>query len=340
MIVSWEEVPHSGQNGPITGYLLYYTNTTFSDTINIIGGENRAYTLTELRPYTNYTVTVSAYNDAGTGPTSDNRTQQTEQAKPTSFPENIIFSSVKARSLTVLWDEVPPSGQNGPITGYLLNYTNATFSDTLNITGGENRAYTLTELRPYTNYTMTVSAYNDAGTGPTSDNRIQQTEQAKPTSSPENIIFSSVEARSLNVSWDEVSGQNGPITGYLLYYTNTTFSDTINITGGGNRSYTLTELRPYTNYTVTVSAYNDAGTGPTSDNRTRQTEQAEPTSSPENITFPLVEARSLIVSWEEVPHSGQNGPITGYLLYYTNTCLLYTSPSPRDRTRSRMPSSA
>ena len=106
-----------------------------------------------------------------------------------------------------------------------------------------------------------------------------------------------------------------------------------------------------------VSAYNDVGTGPTSDNRTQQTEQAEPTSSPENITFPSVEARSMIVAWEEVTHSGQNGPITGYLLYYTNTtfsdtinitggenraytCLLYTSPSPRDRTRSRMPSSA
>ena len=26
--------------------------------------------------------------------------------------------------------------------------------------------------------------------------------------------------------------------------------------------------------------------------------------------------------------------------FTTNTCLLYTSPSPRDRTRSRMPSSA
>ena len=97
---------------------------------------------------------------------------------------------------------------------------------------------------------------------------------SEPTSSPENIIFSSVEARSLNVSWDEVSGHNGPITGYLLYYTNTTFSDTINITGGENRSYTLTELRPYANYTVTVSAYNDGGTGPSSDNRTQLTEQA------------------------------------------------------------------
>ena len=28
------------------------------------------------------------------------------------------------------------------------------------------------------------------------------------------------------------------------------------------------------------------------------------------------------------------------LSFVTNTCLLYTSPSPRDRTRSRMPSSA
>ena len=30
----------------------------------------------------------------------------------------------------------------------------------------------------------------------------------------------------------------------------------------------------------------------------------------------------------------------GYEFNKNNTCLLYTSPSPRDRTRSRMPSSA
>ena len=38
------------------------------------------------------------------------------------------------------------------------------------------------------------------------------------------------------------------------------------------------------------------------------------------------------------------GAVTGYQSFSTigngNTCLLYTSPSPRDRTRSRMPSSA
>src|SRR5664280_2834075 len=32
--------------------------------------------------------------------------------------------------------------------------------------------------------------------------------------------------------------------------------------------------------------------------------------------------------------------LDGMLYYLSNSCLLYTSPSPRDRTRSRMPSSA
>ena len=95
-------------------------------------------------------------------------------SEPTS-PDNIMFSLVEARSLIVSWDEVPCSGQNGPITRYILYYTNMTFSDTITITGGENRSYT---LRPYTNYTVTVSAYNGARTGPTSDNRTQQNEQA------------------------------------------------------------------------------------------------------------------------------------------------------------------
>ena len=71
MSVSWNEVPCIGQNGPITGYFLYYTTTISNDTVNITGGDNRQYILTGLTPYTNYTVTVKAYNDAGTGPTSN-----------------------------------------------------------------------------------------------------------------------------------------------------------------------------------------------------------------------------------------------------------------------------
>ena len=60
----------------------------------------------------------------------------------------------------------------------------------------------------------------------------------------------------------------------------------------------------------------------------------------------------LVVLWLSVQHELLHGhptrwtslnKILGYApfaVWYPYTCLLYTSPSPRDRTRSRMPSSA
>ena len=61
MTVSWDEVPCFGQNGSITGYLLYYTNATSSDTVNITGGNNKSFNLTALTPCTNYAVKIRAY---------------------------------------------------------------------------------------------------------------------------------------------------------------------------------------------------------------------------------------------------------------------------------------
>ena len=43
---------------------------------------------------------------------------------------------------------------------------------------------------------------------------------------------------------------------------------------------------------------------------------------------------------EELPTGVAASALEGKTLVVTGTCLLYTSPSPRDRTRSRMPSSA
>ena len=56
-----------------------------------------------------------------------------------------------------------------------------------------------------------------------------------------------------------------------------------------------------------------------------------------NISVPLVAlVDSTVIG--HLPHAHQLGAVAvGASLY---TCLLYTSPSPRDRTRSRMPSSA
>ena len=79
--------------------------------------------------------------------------------------------------MIVSWSEVPCNGRNGPITGYYLTYTNITSntSYTVNITGGNNRMYTLTGLIPYTSYIISIIPYNYNEIGPISDIVTQQT---------------------------------------------------------------------------------------------------------------------------------------------------------------------
>ena len=64
--------------------------------------------------------------------------------------------------------------------------------------------------------------------------------------------------------------------------------------------------------------------------------------TPTNVNLALDELRPYIESdggyleFVEIDYT-KNGPVVKVRLH---GCLLYTSPSPRDRTRSRMPSSA
>ena len=53
------------------------------------------------------------------------------------------------------------------------------------------------------------------------------------------------------------------------------------------------------------------------------------------VTIPKTPVRRLTDNWQGSTKSGKR-----ILSNPTNTCLLYTSPSPRDMRRSRMPSSA
>ena len=52
------------------------------------------------------------------------------------------------------------------------------------------------------------------------------------------------------------------------------------------------------------------------------------------IFAPMLTLILSLIAWAVIPVSST------YIIANINICLLYTSPSPRDRTRSRMPSSA
>ena len=81
--------------------------------------------------------------------------------------------------------------------------------------------------------------------------------------------------------------------------------------------------------------------GPPQSGKTTNLEQIHRISDPEgsNRLISLNTAQDRTLFFDLLPFS--LGTVSGYdFKIQLYTCLLYTSPSPRDRTRSRMPSSA
>ena len=88
---------------------------------------------------------------------------------PSSPPQNVMVTSADPASLIVSWQPPPPINHNGPITGYVIQYTRVRSSDMMSVNVTSGSTPTVLELRVFTNYSVTVAAINAIGTGPFSD---------------------------------------------------------------------------------------------------------------------------------------------------------------------------
>ena len=72
-------------------------------------------------------------------------------------------------SLMVSWLPPPPIDHNGPITGYVIQYTRVESSDMMSVTVTDGTTYTISGLPVSTEYLVSVAAMNVKGTGPFSN---------------------------------------------------------------------------------------------------------------------------------------------------------------------------
>ena len=89
---------------------------------------------------------------------------------PSSPPQMVMVTSVDPASLNVSWQPPPPIDHNGPITGYVIQYTRVGSSNamTMNFTNETARDIIL-RLAAFVRYSVMVAAVNSAGTGMFSD---------------------------------------------------------------------------------------------------------------------------------------------------------------------------
>lgn len=141
--------PTSGGTGGVS-YYQYSTDgsnwyTTPSNPFNVSGSNGTAITV--------YVRAVNAYGQAGPS-TSTTSTPRTTPSAPTSF----AASNATFGQLALSW-AAPSSNGGNAVSGYVLRNGTTVLQDSA------STSYTHTGLSPYTDYSYTVTAKNDAGEG-------------------------------------------------------------------------------------------------------------------------------------------------------------------------------
>ena len=87
---------------------------------------------------------------------------------PSSPPLNVMVTSISPASLMVSWQPPPLIDHNGPIIGYVIQYTRVGSSTVISEKVNSDTAtlYTISELVVLVNYSVTLAAVNINGTGP------------------------------------------------------------------------------------------------------------------------------------------------------------------------------
>jgi titin len=245
--VSWT-APADNGGSAVTGYIVTsspggLTCSTASTSCTVIGLTNG----------TAYTFTVVAVNDVGNSAESEPSNSVTPATVP-GAPTDVIAGGGNGEA-PVSWTAPADNGGSA-----ITSYTVTSSPDGLTCTWSSGPlTCTVTGLTNFTTYTFTVTATNDVGTGAASD----PSNSVMPGPFPTEPL--SVQAQATNsgarVSWTAPASSGG---GTIVSYTVTSSPGGFTCTAATTAGCLVTGLTNGTAYTFTVTATNEAGTGPAS----------------------------------------------------------------------------
>ncbi|KAM6942982.1 usherin [Xenentodon cancila] len=270
--------------------------------------ETLAFTVTDLRPWTQYEFSVCSHNPAG-HTCSPSITITTRQAPPHGLAPPTV-SHLKGRPSEVLVTWTPPLEPNGVLRSYRIQRNNVSFSFSFDPTV---LTYIDEDLQPFSSYSYSVIACTSAGCITSSQANIT-TLEAPPTK-VEAPSVDTITSNSMKISWSKPLMTNGEVMEYVLNLNNKEAYR-------GSDPYTvLLNLRPHTSYELVLLACTSGGCT-TSMSMSAVTEEAPPTGLADpslKVTGP----ESVEISWRPPQHP--NGIITGYELR-RNGEVIYVGP--------------
>ncbi|KAK3880700.1 hypothetical protein Pcinc_014855 [Petrolisthes cinctipes] len=306
LTVEWD--PPATPNGVITNYSVTWSPDDPSEPIITTA---TTFTLTDLKPCTDYTISISAATAKGNGPLGES--SQTTLPKVPDSPSDLVVASVvdQSDSLDVSWIQAVRPGRCDITSNTISWFLNSTGDQVGSMVLNSTESYRITGLDPWTKYLVCVSAATQGGNGPTTPYVDQTTDEDIPGGPPENVkVKNYTTSDSISVEWDPPASPNGVITRYLISWSPHDPTEPVTTK---DTNYTLMGLLPCTTYTITISATTSKGSGPPSD--TSDTTQPDGLAAPTNLQKTSNTETEISVSWMP-PNISSNCQIVSYSLWW------------------------
>src|SRR5436190_1932533 len=321
--LTWQ-APGSNGGSPITNYKIYRGGAPSTETLLTTVGAVTSYTDTAVTNGVTYYYQVSAVNNVGEGPRSNEPLATPSAAppppSPPSAPQNLAATGGNAQ-VGLTW-QAPASNGGSPITNYKIYRGTASGGETLVATIGNQLSYSDGGLTNGVTYYYKVSAVNNVGEGPPSNEAsATPTAPATPPGAPQGLVATAGDA-TVTLTWSAPSSNGGsPITNYRNYRDTASGGGTLKPTIGNVLMYTDTTVTNGVTYYYQVSAMNGAGEGPRSNEASATPSAPPPPSTPPSAPTNLVATvgnAQVGLTWQ-APASNGGSPITNYKIYRGTT---------------------
>ncbi|XP_075369827.1 neural cell adhesion molecule L1-like protein isoform X3 [Mycteria americana] len=286
---------------------------------------NDTTALLSLAPYTNYQFRVVSVNAVGRSqPSKPSLRYATPPAAPDKNPENIRVEASEPNEMVMKWEPLKPVERNGPGLEYKVSWRQRGVEADWNEETVKKHSLTLRNTPTFVPYEIKVQAVNNLGSGPEPNVTIGYSGEDVPDAAPSGISVDIINSTLVRVFWFGIPRDRvrGHLRGYKVSWWKTKsmldgkrhHPEKHFLTFVGDRNYGMIPgLEPFSEFRVTVSAYNAKGDGPESSPVVFETPEGVP-EQPHFLRILNVDKDSVTLSWG-LPKKA-NGHLTGYILQY------------------------
>ena len=241
-------------------------------------------------------------------------------------PTALILREVWSRSASISW--TTPFAPNIPITGFVIQYWRESNGENKRLeeelVSPSHTSFLLKNLQPGAHYECSVVALNEVGRGPASTNLIFKTGEEEPAAAPLDFVAEPKGPTTIRVSWKSppIDKWNGNSVGFYAGFRSASdYSRPYSLRTVPFTNYTstyeyfLSGLNRGTEYSVIVKAYNNAGSGPESQEMIAKTMTGELPPAPKVFLISVM-TDSVSLIFKMRPDDSRIPRMSGYTVHY------------------------